>query len=74
MGPFPILMEMTHELRAKLEEHVGTHVEFPASCNDVVMACNNLSEFSAHEKEWFSGALPHGSFENANDIKRALKL
>lgn len=68
-------MEMTPALKAKLDEHVGMHVEhYPADCNDLVMACNNLSEFSWDEKQWFSKSLPHGTFENPNDVKKALHL
>ena len=68
-------MEMTSALKAKLNEHVGTHVEqYPADCNDLVMACNNLSEFTSAEKEWFTKALPHGMYKNANEVKRAIHL
>ena len=71
----PPTMEMTPAFKAKLDEHVGMHVDkYPADCNDLVMACSNLSEFSAAEKEWFSQTLPHGMYENPTDVKKAIHL
>ncbi len=68
-------MEMSSGLKTKLNAHVGTHVDkYPADCNDLVMACNNLSEFTSEEKEWFSKALPHGTFNSPDDVKRAINL
>ena len=68
-------MELTPALMAKYNEHVGTHVDrYPADCNDLVTACNNLSEFTHDEKEWFSKNLPHGTFENAHEVRKALRL
>lgn len=68
-------MELTSNLRAKFMEHVGKDVEtYPATCNDVVSACNNMSEFTGAEKEWFSKNLPHGTFNSPAEIKKALQL
>ncbi len=65
-------MELTQELKNKYAAHIGDDVSYPASCNDLVAACSNMSEFSGEEKEWFSKALPHGSFNTADDVKRAV--
>jgi len=66
---------MSPALRTKLSEHVGMHVDkYPATCNDLVMACNNLHEFSSEEREWFSKALPHGSFESPDEVRRAIGI
>ena len=68
-------MEMTASLKAKLNEHVGTHVDsYPADCNDLVTACNHMEEFSSGEKEWFAKTLPHGMYKNSNEVKRAVHL
>ena len=68
-------MELTSQLKAKYLEHAGEHVEkYPASCNDLVQSCNNLSEFTSDEKKWFSEALPHGSYRNKDEVKKALHL
>jgi len=68
-------MEMSAELRTKLSEHVGEHVDsYPATCSDLVNACNNLSDFSPTEKEWFSKALPHGTFESPDEVRKAIGI
>jgi hypothetical protein len=69
-------MEMSAALRTKLSDHVGTHLEggYPATCNAVVSACNGLMDFTPEEKEWVSKALPHGTFNSADDVKRALHI
>ena len=69
-------MEMSEALRTKLNEHVGMHIEggYPATCSAVVSACNGLSDFSPEEKAWVSEALPHGTFNSPDDVKRALHI
>jgi hypothetical protein len=69
-------MEMSPALRTKLNEHVGMHVDggYPASCNSLVMSCNNMSEFTSEEKEWFSENLPHGTFNSPDEVKKAINL
>lgn len=68
-------MALTPALKKKFTEHIGGHgVMYPASCNDVVAACNNLSEFSRSEKEWFSKNLPHRTFESPTEVRKALGL
>ena len=66
---------MSAEMRTKLNAHVGEHVEsYPATCNDLVMACNNLHEFTSSEKEWFSKALPHGTFASSDEVRKAIGI
>jgi hypothetical protein len=68
-------MELTPELRSKFEEHAGQHVSsWPATKDDLVSACNGMSDFSADEKEWFSENLPDRTYNNADEVKQALKV
>ncbi len=68
-------MQMTSALKAKMSQHIEDDIEtWPASCSDVTMACNNMSEFSADEKDWFAKNLPHGVYKNPNDVKKAVHL
>lgn len=68
-------MEISAEMRTKLNDHVGMHVDkYPATCSDLVMACNNLHEFSAEEKEWFSKTLPHGTFQSPEEVRKAVGI
>jgi hypothetical protein len=68
------IVALSPSLKKKYAEHIGDDVTYPASCNDLVAACNNMSEFSKSEKEWFSKSLPHGSFESADEVRKVLHL
>ena len=68
-------MKITSQLKTKYLEHAGEHVDsYPATCNDLVQACNNMGEFTKAEKEWFAETLPHGSYGNKDEVKKALHL
>lgn len=67
-------MEMSTELKEKYNSHIGSDVEYPASCEAIVTACNGMSEFSADEKAWFSKTLPHGTYSSAADVSKAVGL
>ncbi len=67
-------MEMNPQLKEKYMAHIGSDVMYPASCEQIVNACNNMSEFTADEKAWFAKALPHGSFKSAADVNRAVGI
>ena len=67
-------MEMSPQLKEKYVSHIGSDVDYPASCEQIVNACNNMSEFSADEKMWFSKALPHGTYQSSADVNKAVGL
>lgn len=60
--------------KAKTIEHIKAHVGYPATRDQLVQACNNMSEFSAEDKAWFAKALPKGTFKTANDVIKALRM
>jgi hypothetical protein len=65
-------MAVSTALKEKYSAHIADDVEYPATCSDLVSACNNMSEFSQEEKDWFSKTLPHGTFNNADEVTKAL--
>jgi hypothetical protein len=67
-------MALSPALKRKYGEHIGKDVSYPASCNELVAACNNMSEFSKTEKEWFSENLPHRTFETSDEVRKVLGL
>ena len=67
-------MQLTTTLKTKYSSHIGADVEYPTTCTDLVTACNNMSEFSGEEKEWFSKALPHGSYKTPEEVKKAVGI
>ena len=52
--------------------HLREHQTYPAKKADLIAACNNLSDFSAADKEWFSTNLPEGTYNSAEDVIKAL--
>ncbi len=67
-------MNMSPQLKEKYTSHIGTDVEYPASCDQIVNACNNMSEFSSEEKDWFAKALPHGTYSSPAEVNKAVGL
>ena len=67
-------MALSPQLKQKYAAHIGSDVMYPASCEQIVTACSNMSEFKADEKAWFAKALPHGTFKSAADVKRAVGI
>ena len=55
-------------------EHFKTHQSYPASKEDLVKECDNLSDFSKEDKEWFMKTLPEGNYASADDVIKALGL
>ena len=55
-------------------EHLREHQDYPATKADLVAACNNLSDFAAADKKWFSDNLPEGAYKSAEDVMKALAM
>lgn len=55
----------------KTLEHLS-HVDYPASKQDLVEACNKMSDVSEEEKKWFEQTLPDRSYNSADEAKEAL--
>lgn len=54
--------------------HLKTHQTYPATKQELVKACNDLSDFSGEDKKWFEEHLPDGSYESAQEVLMALGL
>jgi len=53
-------------------EHLKNHVEYPATKNDIVTACNNLSDVPQADKDWFEKNLPDRTYKNAEEVLTAI--
>ncbi len=53
-------------------DHLKNHVEYPASRDEVVQACNNMSDFPADDRDWFTEKLPAGTYNSPSDVLSAL--
>ncbi|OGY22848.1 MAG: hypothetical protein A2Y57_02830 [Candidatus Woykebacteria bacterium RBG_13_40_7b] len=55
-------------------DHLKEHQTYPATKDELVETCNNLSDFSAEDKKWFNDSLPNGTYKTAEDVVRALSM
>ena len=58
-------------------EHLKTHQSYPATREELLKECDNLSDFSDEDKEWFKANLPaepEGGFKSAEEVTKALGL
>jgi hypothetical protein len=69
--PLPLPRLIMSNLSEELG-HLKNHVQYPASRNEVVAACNNMSDVPSEDKEWFSKTLPEGRYTKADDVMTAL--
>ncbi|MBI2337760.1 hypothetical protein HYU95_01115 [Candidatus Daviesbacteria bacterium] len=55
-------------------DHLRQHQTYPATKDELVKECNELSDFSKEDKEWFEKNLPEGNYKSADDVIAALGL
>lgn len=62
------------DAKAKEEvmNHVDSDVSYPATKDDLVKACNDMSDVSEEGKNWFIENLPARTFKNADEVREAL--
>lgn len=49
------------------------HVDYPASKEDLVKACENMSDVPETDKKWFMDNLPDRTYKNAREVEDALR-
>ena len=54
--------------------HLNSHQKYPATKEELVAECDNLSDFSEEDKKEFSSKLPGGTYNSADDVIKALGL
>lgn len=55
-------------------EHLKKHQMYPATRDEMVKECNELSDFSSGDKKWFMDNLPEGTYSSAGQVIRTLGL
>lgn len=49
------------------------HVDYPATKQELVEACNNMDDVTDEDRKWFIENLPARTFKNADEVKEALE-
>ncbi len=64
-------MAMPADLSQQIMDHLN-HVVYPASKEDLVKACNEMSDVPENDKRWLNENLPEKNYQNADEVKRAV--
>jgi hypothetical protein len=59
---------------ANAKKHLKDHQSYPATKEELVAECDNLSDFSDEDKKWFIKNLPEGTYNSAEEVIKALGL
>ncbi len=54
--------------------HLNDHQTYPATKQELVKTCNELSDFSEEDKKWFEANLQEGTYKSADEVIAALGL
>lgn len=52
--------------------HLKGHQTYPATKEDLIKECDNLSDFSDDDKKWFGDNLPDKTYKSAEEVMSAL--
>lgn len=52
--------------------HLKGHQTYPATKEELVKTCNELSDFSEKDKKWFEENLPEKTYNSAEEVTQAL--
>ncbi|VVB59712.1 Uncharacterised protein [uncultured archaeon] len=55
-------------------KHLREHIKYPANKQQLLEACNRMSDTAPEDKEWFRKTLPDKTYQNADEVIRALNL
>lgn len=54
--------------------HLKDHQTYPATKEELVKECNELSDFSKSDKEWFERNLPEKTYTSSMEVMQTLGL
>lgn len=57
--------------KKEMMEHLN-HVDYPASKDDLVKACNEMSDMPEEDKKWFKENLPDRMYNTAAEVEQAM--
>ncbi len=57
-----------------LLKHLREHIKWPATKQELADACNKMSDIAEEDRETFRKNLPDGTYKDADEVAKALKL
>lgn len=55
-------------------DHLKNHQSYPATRDELVKECNDLSDYSTEDKKWFMDHLPQGTYNSADEVAQVLGI
>ncbi len=55
-------------------DHLKNHQDYPATKEELVEACNSLSDFSDEDKKWYQQHLEHKTYNSAEEVMETLGI
>ena len=66
-------MEM-HPMSEEVTTHLREHIrKWPATKEDIIQACNNVSDIPEAERRWFIETLPEGTYHTPEEAEMVLQ-
>lgn len=69
-----LLAQMSTVTKEEVKTHIREHLTYPATKQQLIQACNDMSEVPRSDKQWFETNLPEGTYQTADEVIKALKL
>lgn len=54
--------------------HINDHITYPATKEEIIAACQDMSDASDEEKKMVADKLPAGTYNDAGEVKMALGM
>ncbi len=58
----------------RMKRHLREDIDFPANKEQLLVACNEMSDLEDGDREWFAMHLPDRTYNNADEVMEALGL
>ena len=61
-------------VKREITEHLQKHMVYPTTRNEIIEACNRMSDVPQADRELFEKYLPDWNYNNADEVIRAVEL
>ncbi|KKS13971.1 hypothetical protein A2617_04860 [Candidatus Daviesbacteria bacterium RIFOXYD1_FULL_41_10] len=67
--------QTAQDMAEKMKEmitHLNEHIQYPASKQQIMEACNNMADVPEKDRMWLDEKLPEQTYQNVDEIKKVL--
>lgn len=55
----------------EMDDHLKSHVTYPATKEDIAKACENMAHVPDEHKQMFMDKVPEGTYASADEVMKA---